>query len=212
MSIARTTGIVSILTKSFFQQPIKPSDRWKTTFVTPLAEVDGNRPRDLRGCCAETLAFIQGVHHRGQEWLTVSTMGLISTGFTTARSHLPGKRVGNAGWKSIRPTMGPLCIGSEPARSLNSILQATGTNMPTRPWETRPKSASLSTCCITSAGRKAGSVLSFANGRLPSGSLSSLYRIWGSGLSSFGPGTPCSSVTSRIPVSKHWVTTFLKLL
>ena len=40
------------LTKSFFQQGTKPSDWWKTTFVTP---------------------------HRGQEWLTVSTMGLANT-------------------------------------------------------------------------------------------------------------------------------------
>ena len=29
-----------------------------------LAEADENRPRNLRGCCAEALAFIQGVHHR----------------------------------------------------------------------------------------------------------------------------------------------------
>lgn len=40
------------LTKSFFQQGTKSSDWWKTTFVTP---------------------------HRGQEWLTVSTMGLANT-------------------------------------------------------------------------------------------------------------------------------------
>ena len=40
------------LTKGFFQQGTRPSDRWKTTFVTP---------------------------HRGQEWLKVSTMGLTNT-------------------------------------------------------------------------------------------------------------------------------------
>ena len=40
------------LTKGFFQQGTRPSDWWKTTFVTP---------------------------HRGQEWLKVSTMGLANT-------------------------------------------------------------------------------------------------------------------------------------
>ena len=40
------------LTKGFFQQGTRPSDWWKTTFVSP---------------------------HRGQEWLKVSTMGLANT-------------------------------------------------------------------------------------------------------------------------------------
>lgn len=50
------------MTKSFFQQGTKSSDWWKTTFVTP---------------------------HRGQEWLTVSTMGLANTpGFFQHRMEL----------------------------------------------------------------------------------------------------------------------------
>ena len=40
------------ITKGFYQQPLKPEDRWKTTFVTP---------------------------HRGQEQLTVATMGLANS-------------------------------------------------------------------------------------------------------------------------------------
>jgi hypothetical protein len=40
------------LVKSFFQQGLKPDDKWKTTFVTP---------------------------HRGLERLTVATMGLAAT-------------------------------------------------------------------------------------------------------------------------------------
>ena len=66
-TILSTMGGASVfsildMTKSFFQQRIKPQDRWKTAFVTP---------------------------HRGQEQLTVSTMGLCSSpGFFQHRMEL----------------------------------------------------------------------------------------------------------------------------